>query len=622
MKEDMMRSAILLFLHGVGTGDPERKWEARLSDSLVRVGYPSLEGVRVIAPRYAHALKGIDEPEKIPHITLKKPSGDTATKNRRDFERRIGALEFRLGRQNQGAGVVGGGALVDFAAATPFFAQASNYLSDEQIRAHVLNRILGKLPETGRVVLVGHSLGSVIAADLLRRLPPSLEVVGMVTVGSPLASETFATERLREELLEPPSNLNWWVSFWDWGDPVAARRGVSSAFPWMIDFAVRTNMPGPLAAHQAVEYFSHDVVAEAIGFAVFGSRSKEIARVERGVDAPLDTAESIALLALRYAHLIRERLKGDVKDRYSGALRNVQANLVQLLTTQRSESGRPLPESLASLVFDLSDPDAPSPHPHPARHLAKDEAIIPLMVIVSENIILPYEIAIPLDIQQRALEDLTAEMGLGGVFGSDIFAALKRARVELSGGAKTNWVKWGVMGAGAVALVAATGGLALAAGAGLAGAAAITSALAAFGPGGMIGGLLTAGTLATAGGGGIAFGLARSDAPADAVEAVISSQLSAEILRSQHHLPSDPWVWRNLVTMEMELRRERERLDEFSDGSALSMKELKRKVVAVGRALTYLKNSGMEPGSQADQNRDGRDDSPEPWYQRIIPGGG
>jgi len=615
--DGMSTKPILLFLHGVGTGDPKGSWKSALSASLSRLGYPDLEDVRVIAPRFAHALKGADESEKLPPLTVNQPSGEGAKKNRREFERRTGAVEYRLGYQDAGKGIPGSEALLDFGLALPFFEQARNYLQDPEIRAQVLNRILSKLPQEGRVVILGHSLGSVIAADLLRRLHKGLHVVGMVTVGSPLASDSFGVDKLRDVLREPPPNLEWWVSFWDGRDPVAARRGVSSAFPWMLDFRVPSRTMSPLAAHQAVEYLAQDVVAEAVGYGLFGSRSKEVARVERGVDVPLDAAEDYALLALRYAHLIKLRLTGDRKERYAGALRHVHANLVDVLAAKRSETARPLPEALSRLRFDLSDPRAEVPEPTPSRRLAKDDAVVMLTVLMGQNIILPYEVNVPADVKQKAMEDLTAEMGLGGVFGSDVFAAAREAQAALNGGRGVNWLKWGALGAGAIAIVVATGGLALAAAPGVAGAAAITSALAAFGPGGMIGGLLTAGTLVTAGGGGIAFGLVSASTTAETLEAVVSGQLTAEILRKRHGLDSDPAVWRNLVDMEMQLRREHERLDEFSDDSAPSIKELKRKVDAVERALTHLRHMGLEPAPSAPSSEVPSDD--RPFWKRAVP---
>ncbi|MCW4384458.1 hypothetical protein OH146_01570 [Salinibacterium sp. SYSU T00001] len=586
---------VLLFLHGVGDGDQNDTWKRHLADALNRLGYASLDSVSVVAPKYAHALKGWDDKVPLPEVTIKRPSREEARRNRREFERRMGAVEFRLGRHDHGSGHAAGDALIDGAMFLPQFVQAQKYIKEPEVRAQVLTRILGLLPETGRLVVVAHSLGSVIAADLLRRLPIGLEVVGMITMGSPLANGNFDVDKLRNSLEEPPANLAWWVNFWNALDPVAAHRGLSSVFPWLVDF--RINSTKQLHhAHDAAEYLADDAVAEAIGFALFGSKSKEVARVEQGLDIPLDAAERLALLALRYAHLLKARLKGELQDRFSGALRRVHATVVDDIKRRNISERRPMPSEIARLAFDLSDPRAVVPEPLPSAHIGKEDAVVFLTVLASENVIRPFEISIGKDEWQAAMEELSAEMGLGTRFGTDVFVAAKEAQEVLSGGRGKTWIKWGALGVGAVALVIATGGLALAAAPGLAGAAAITSALAAFGPGGMVGGLLTAGTLIGAGGGGIAFGLASPGTTAETLEAVVERQLAAEILRKSQRIPQDRAVWRNLVETEIEVRRQHERLDEFSDASASSLKELKRKITAVERALKFMRDNGLEPG--------------------------
>lgn len=586
---------ILVFLHGVGDGDKDDNWKLSFTGALSRLGYPDLDAVQVIAPKYAHALKGWDDNEPLPSLTVKQPARDAAKKNRRDFEHRMGAIEFRLGRHDHGNGQLGGDAVIGAAIGLPPFKQAHSYLRNPQIRAQVLNRILSKLPESGRVVIVGHSLGSVIAADLVRRLPVGIKVAGMVTIGSPLANGSFDVDKLRETLIDPPTNLAWWVNFWNAPDLVAAHRGVSSVFPWMIDFRIDTKKIG-VQAHAAVEYLGNEAVAAAIGFALFGSRSKELAGINKGVDIPLDTPEQIALLALRYAYLIRMQLDGDLHDRYSGALRKVQSTTVEVIRERNERENRAMPSAVARLAFDFSDPLAAVPEPLPSSHIAKEEAVVLLTILAAENVIRPFEISIPKDKRQVAMEDLSAEMGLGSKFGTDVFDAAKVAQEALSGGRGMNWAKWGALGAGTAAIVVATGGLALAAGAGLAGAAVITSALASFGPGGMIGGLLTAGTLVTAGGGGIAFGLASPGTTAATLEAVVERRLAAVVLRERQHLEQDPAIWRFLADTEIEVRREHERLDEFSDESAPALKELSRKVDAIERALKYLTDNDLEPG--------------------------
>lgn len=591
----MTGDTVLLYLHGVRDFDKDRRWLETLNVSLRRVGYPEVDEARVIAPLYGHALVGVDDRVPVPPVTIKQPAGEAARANRRSFERRVGAVEFTLGRQDEGAGWGGAAFVVAAAIEIPIFKQAQNYVRDEAIRGHVLDRILTALPERGRLVIVGHSLGSVIAADLLRRLPADLEVVGLVTLGSPVASGTFDVDALQRDLKNPPPNLGWWLNFWNPLDPVASHRGASSVFPWMVDFKVVS--PPSRHVHNAEVYLSDAAVARAVGIAFHGSLSQELVPFG-GVVRKLTTTETMALIALRYAHLIARRLRGEAQARYLGALREVQAATVVDLERWTVKEGLGVHEAVSQLAFDLADARLEAPAPSPVRDLSKDEAVVFVSVVGAENILRPFDIAVPNKIRADALEALTTEMELGGKFGADAFEASEAAAEALAGGRVLGWLKWGAIGVGAAAILVATGGLALAAAPGLVGAAALTSALATFGPGGMIGGLLTAGTLVTAGGGGVAYGLASPGMSAQTLEAVVTRQIAAADLRRRQGLVQDGGVWRNLVETEMRIRREYERLDEFSDDSSPTLKDLKAKIVAVERAITYLCAHGLEPRLQ------------------------
>ena len=422
----MSTRPILLFLHGVGSGEPEDEWQEVLSKSLENAGYPSLDDVSVIAPKYPNTLVGTDDNEPLPKLTAKELRGDAARRSRQDFERRTGAIEMMLGRHDPGAGWAGADAIVSAATRREAFRQANNYINDSKIRAQVLNRVLRQLPRHGRVVIVGHSLGSVIAADLIRRLPTGLQVFGMVTLGSPLAHPRFDVDNLRRTLSDPPTNLAWWVNFWNSADPVTTHKGVSSIFPWMIDYRVQT----------------------PLGLALFGSSSREVVVVEKGLDIPLDYAETVALAALRYAHLMKNRLRGDKHVRFSGALRQVQAATVDLVRQRNAAAGRPMPAAIAQLSVDLTDPDSIAPEPSIARFSSKHDAVIPLLSIAASNVLRPFEIEIPDEIRREAMEELTLEMGLGSQIGTDVFRASDRARDALK---DTNWFKWFALGLGAAA---------------------------------------------------------------------------------------------------------------------------------------------------------------------------
>lgn len=604
----------LLFLHGVGDGDPEGGWKVALDKSLIDSGHAGLESVRIMAPRYSHALKGFDEPEVLPPRTVKTPGREADKLVRRQFEGRLSGIENRIGRQdeelivNEALGNTARPAIdvaADWAVATKYFEQAANYLHSEQIRAQVLNRILACVPETGKIVIVAHSLGSVIAADLLLRLPVGLEVTAMVTIGSPLANGKFHMNELRQALSEPPSNLGWWVNFRNAWDPVATRRGLSSVFNWLLDHTINTGFnPNMKRPHAATVYLGHSTVAETIGYALFGSKSKEVVLATAAADVQLDEVETKALLGIRYGHLIKNQLAAQTRHRYLAALREVQSQIVSDLRVRNNYLKRPMPWQISRLDFDSSNPMALLPEPSiGTMGLSKEAAVELLTALGATNVIAPFEIAVPKDAEQHAMEEVASELGLLKKFGSDVLDAGKLAQGILRDNQNLQWVKVGAVLAGTAALVVGTGGLALAAAPGLAGAAVVTSALASFGPGGMIGGLITAGALVGGGGilvgtggGTIATGLAGSETSAEEFEGVVALKLAAEILRKSQGVENDPNVWHLLERVETRVNRLHERLDEISDPKAPAVKELAKKRLIVKRALQYMSDNGLEPG--------------------------
>lgn len=592
----MDRKPRLLYLHGV-TSEPTSAWQRPVNDGLIKLGYPGLDQVEVIAPSYAHALRGSDDKEPLPSIRTARLKGEAAARNRREYEIRVAALDSILHSHRRGDGRAEASFLIGAAVDMPHFVQAKRYVDDPAVRAQVLTRVLSRVPESGPLVILGHSLGSVIAADVIRRLPPEVHVTGLITIGSPLGHSRLRPDKLTDDLREPPSTLSWWVNFWNQFDPVVWRKSVSTAIPWVLDEYDQVPLLLPPEAHAAETYLDSAQAAAALGYALFGSRSQELAVAKHGVDIPIDPAQTLALLALHYAHLVEESLPdGARRERYAGALRQVQATMVAAFTQRADDEEGLLPTQIAALSFDIENPESALPRPIPLTHLGKDEAVLPFITIGFTNVIRPYEIEVGREVRTEAFARLAAEMRLGDQFGKDAAWALENAHQVVKGGG-TGWLKWLALGAGAAALVVGTGGLALAAAPGLAGAAAITSALAAFGPGGMVGGLLTAGSLVGAGSGGIALGLASPTTSAAAVEATVEARLASALLRKRHGIPQDPDLWWGLVQMRDAVARELASRQPFSDDTAPSIKELERKRDAIKRALDYMEKNrlGVDP---------------------------
>jgi pimeloyl-ACP methyl ester carboxylesterase len=228
----------LIYLHGIGA-EHDDAWRDLMSAALVEVGYPGLfDGVECCAPKYPNTLRyPSDERHDLPPQTSPRLSGRERDELRWRVERATADLERAIGVHTAGWRMPLAAETVP--AVMKVIPQARRYLGDEATRANTLHRVLGALPETGRIVLLAHSLGSVIAADLLTRLPAGIEVSGVITVGSPAGLLGVRTGRDRLEVLrEPLPQVSWWLNVWGGADPVTGLRGISHRFPWVLDIVL------------------------------------------------------------------------------------------------------------------------------------------------------------------------------------------------------------------------------------------------------------------------------------------------------------------------------------------------------------------------------------------------
>jgi hypothetical protein len=110
--------------------------------------------------------------------------------------------------------------------------QVSSYLHDESVRNAVHDRIADAITGDTRV-LVGHSLGSVVAYEVLAS-GAYAQVGTFVTLGSPLGIPNFVFDRLRPAPLDGcgvwPGKLQTWVNVADLGDVVALEKCLARRF--------------------------------------------------------------------------------------------------------------------------------------------------------------------------------------------------------------------------------------------------------------------------------------------------------------------------------------------------------------------------------------------------------
>src|SRR5204863_9743773 len=91
-------------------------------------------------------------------------------------------------------------------------AQVTLYLAEEKIRSAALDSVLNLMsPETK--VLIGHSLGSIVAFEAAHRLNRPLPL--LITIGSPLGLQTIVYKRLRPQPPGFPPQVQRWVNVAD-----------------------------------------------------------------------------------------------------------------------------------------------------------------------------------------------------------------------------------------------------------------------------------------------------------------------------------------------------------------------------------------------------------------------
>lgn len=582
---------LLVFLHGVGNGDPTRSWLKELNKGLLEAGFQEVPEDAAISPRYSDLLETDGVRASLPDRTYAAKDED---RRRREYEVR----QTRVGRlvgHDPDAGPFGfddwPDAVVDvlqrFAVEQRVgqLGQVDRYISNDGLRGAILRRVLEHLPTEGELVLVGHSLGSVVAIDLLDHLPVGVKVRRLVTIGSPAGSEFIhaKSERLLKRF--PYDIVGDWVNLYGRADGVTAGRGLAGTFPAARDVVIAV---GPRHASKA--YFEHPSVRTLIGEALQGSLGRELVPAERQLELHAPVPEQLAVFGLVFAHHVRRGIddKG-VAERYAMALELVQIDTADRLRLLLANEGR----AVSSAVRDLNDGKPPRVH----RSWELDEAIDPLVLCALANLVQPYDIdagRAPI----AALRDMAIEIGVQPESGVTIGKAIQEVRKVLEDSSGIAWTRI-LVGAAGVALVAAGPlGIALAAPAGVAGAAAVTSALAAFGPGGMVGGVALLGGLASTGTAlatGAAATVSAADAPLDQIVIDLTARISAARARQLLDLSVDPAVWLHVVALEAEVASELNRLEPLSDKNAPRLKSLRHKRDVIRRLLTYMLDKGLCP---------------------------
>jgi len=274
--------AQLVFVHGRNQQgrDPallRRVWTAGLNSGLTMAGLATIDPQDVWFPFYGNRL--LDAMESVGAA----PGGELplSPSGRVLYERLLTEAAARTGMPPEPVRVTEGAFLADLvgtmreplgwiAAHTGVdrlvvaaaFRDVAAYLDTDVTRDAVLAQVLETMPTSGPVVLVAHSLGTVVAMDLLPRLGAEVTVTGLVTVGSPLGMDTVYS-RLRVGGPHLPPIAGPWFNAWCPTDAVAIGCPLSGG--WSGIGAERAVVNAHDRSHDIGEYLGHPEVALPIG---------------------------------------------------------------------------------------------------------------------------------------------------------------------------------------------------------------------------------------------------------------------------------------------------------------------------------------------------------------------
>lgn len=280
--------AHVVFLHGRGQQgkDPRRlrrMWTAGLGKGLLLADMDPVEARDAWFPFYGDvladrldALEGAVRREALSAAEAVAPADTDARKIYEDLlteaadkagypknaDTREGLFDGVLGGLQRRLGWLANRSRLDEIVIAAVFSDVAAYLSRDSVRNPVLDTVVEAVPSSGKMVLVSHSLGTVVAMDLITRLPDAVDVALLVTAGSPLGLDTVF-ERLLAKGANRPDSVSEWVNVWSPADPIAI--GCPLVDDWGTPLEeVITDNPTE-RAHAIDEYLADVRVAEAIG---------------------------------------------------------------------------------------------------------------------------------------------------------------------------------------------------------------------------------------------------------------------------------------------------------------------------------------------------------------------
>lgn len=570
----------LVYIHGRGHKAPRKQiWRDGLAVGLSRAGYDvdptGLESISRAATYAAFLNPGVTI-DKAPHPQREAVTMDAARialeDRNEEVRSRIGP-GLPLGAKGKVIGRLSRQQGITDQLVKQKFADVARYLDEEDRRRRILTEIRQQLPTQGHVILIGHSLGSIIALDLLRDWPSELQIDVLLTMGSPagLSKMQAHLREFRDYL--PADQIGVWINAFDSDDPITGGNGLAPIYgDLVVDHHVENG--GMRDNHDVDRYLEHVTLS-----LIVGPRIADYLDLPepKPVRLPEDPVQAAAWLDRALGCRLRDELVARAKTQQGRAGRLLARE--QLRGTANRAFDVPPATNLADHVEELASGLPSSTRLKVLIQLRATRPFAPFDLDVDEG-----------DELLGALVSIAEDLGCSAQLMQDVHHAVSQAA-----GAQDSSRKLGaalVSGVAAVAVAVATSGVGLAAAPGLAGAAAISSGLS--GLGALVGGSMAAGLFVTAGAGAASSGLAlaalRMLDPGQTLDEVVKVHAEALVHRWEDRPARHDDIRRDLERFVDEAQRSvrLQRSVESGMRSSDSTRAWKLKAEVIQRALDNL----------------------------------
>lgn len=145
--------------------------------------------------------------------------------------------------------------------------ESLRYLTEPDLRTTAQNQVLHLIDDNTRLI-IGHSLGSVVAYEALHQLPADRPPLHLITLGSPLGMRGVFYEKLHPQPPHVPAALTSWHNYASPDDLVALTLDLAPLYPAAASQNIQPITKGNLDTGAQPHSANHYLTKRSVGAAV------------------------------------------------------------------------------------------------------------------------------------------------------------------------------------------------------------------------------------------------------------------------------------------------------------------------------------------------------------------